>query len=185
MSDEPLRHGPLQHVRRDRFPQVRPLLLDVYREIYASEDASFHSVGKFAERLDMYAALDGWEAVIGRTEENVVTGYTFGAPLPPGSGWWRSAAEPLPEGLTAENGRRTFAVFEIMVRAAWRGTGEAHRIHEALLAGRPEQRATLLVDTTHDQVRRRYEEWGYRSIGSQKPFQDAPVYVMMLRLLRT
>ncbi len=78
-----------------------------------------------------------------------VTGYAFGAPLPAGSGWWNSAADPLPEDFTDEDGQRTFAVFAVMVRRPWRGTGEAHRLSEWLLHGRPEQRATLLVDASH------------------------------------
>ncbi|MFG2227651.1 acetyltransferase [Streptomyces sp. NPDC048644] len=61
------------------------------------------------------------------------------------------------------------------------GTGEAARIHEALPDGRPEDRATLLVDATHGAVQRRYEEWGYRCIGDQQPFADAPVYSMLVR----
>jgi hypothetical protein len=175
----------LHHIRAERYPEVRQLLLDVYAEIYAAEDEAFHDISRFAERADVYAALEGWEAVIGRTSDGEVTGYAFGATLPPASGWWRSAATPLPDDFTREDGRRTLAVFEVMVRAPWRGTGEAKRLHEALLADRPECRATLLVDASHDSVRRRYEEWGYAAVGDQRPFDDAPVYTMMVRALPT
>ncbi|WP_167538475.1 GNAT family N-acetyltransferase [Streptomyces albofaciens] len=173
----------LQLVRADRYREVRSLLLDVYREIYADEGQVFHNVDRFAERADMYASLDGWSAVLGRTGDNGggVTGYAFGAPLPTGSAWWNSAADPLPGDFTREDGRRTFAVFEVMVRRPWRGTGEAHRLHERLLHDRPEQRATLLVNAAHPAVRQRYEQWGYRALGDQRPFADAPVYTMMLR----
>ncbi len=175
----------LQLIQAEQYHEVRDLLLDVYREIYADKDQAFHDVDRFAERADMYALLDGWCAVLGRTggSGGGVTGYAFGAPLPAGSAWWNSAADPLPEDFTREDGRRTFAVFEVMVRRPWRGTGEAHRLHERLLHGRPEQRATLLVDASHPAVRRRYEQWGYRALGNQQPFADAPVYTMMLRVL--
>ncbi|MFI9029928.1 N-acetyltransferase [Streptomyces sp. NPDC053560] len=171
----------LEHVQRPQYPHIRTLLLEVYREVYADEKQEFHAVVRFAERIDMYAELDGWEAALGRTTDGDVTGYALGAPLPAGSRWWDSATNPLPQDFTAENGHRTFAVFELMVRPPWRGTGEAYRIHEELLGARTEQRATLLVDATHKGVRRRYEEWGYRAVGEQQPFADAPTYLMLLR----
>ncbi|MCX4638903.1 hypothetical protein OG775_27930 [Streptomyces platensis] len=43
----------------------------------------------------------------------------------------------------------------------WRGTGQDARIHERLLQGSPELRATMLVDTSHIAVRGRHEQWGY------------------------
>ncbi|WP_367137714.1 MULTISPECIES: hypothetical protein [Streptomyces] len=70
-----------------------------------------------------------------------------------------------------------------MVRRPWRGTGTAQRIHEELLSGRPEQRVTLLVDPAHPKVKALYERWGYRYIGDQRPFPDAPVYATMVRAL--
>jgi GNAT superfamily N-acetyltransferase len=92
--------------------------------------------------------------------------------------------DPLPEDFTEETGERTLALFEIMVRAPWRGTGVAHRIHEELLSERREERVTLLVDPTHAGVKRLYESWGYVRIGDQKPFPDSPLYATMVRELR-
>ncbi|ARZ67960.1 hypothetical protein SMD11_2309 [Streptomyces albireticuli] len=91
---------------------------------------------------------------------------------------------PLPEEDRAEDGARTLALFELMVRHPWRGTGVAQRIHEELLTGRPEERVTLLVEPTHVKVKALYERWGYEDIGDQRPFPDAPVYATMLRTLR-
>ncbi|WP_331759982.1 N-acetyltransferase (plasmid) [Streptomyces sp. NBC_01525] len=171
----------LQLVPAQQYSEVRALLLGLYREIYVDEDTGFHDADRFADRADAYARHPGWAAVIGRGGDGEATGYAFGAPLPPGSRWWRSARRPLPAAYTEETGGRTFAVFELMVRRPWRGTGEAARIHESLLKDRPEERATLLVDAAHDAVRRRYEEWGYLRIGDQQPFEDSPVYSMMVR----
>ncbi|MCF6525249.1 acetyltransferase [Streptomyces sp. JJ36] len=53
-------------------------------------------------------------------------------------------------------------------------------LHDALLAGRGEERVTLLVEQAHSRVRARYEEWGYRRLGDLVPFEDAPVYDVML-----
>lgn len=96
--------------------------------------------------------------------------------------WAREA--PLDLDFTEETGRRTLALFEIMVRAPWRGTGTAHAIHEELLAHRPEERVTLLVEPDHPGVKRTYESWGHKHIGDQKPFPDSPLYATMVRQLR-
>lgn len=92
--------------------------------------------------------------------------------------------QPLPEAMTAEDGTRTMALFELLVRQPWRKTGTAERIHEELLSGRTEERVTLLVEPTHPKVKTLYESWGYANIGDQQPFPDAPVYATMLRILR-
>jgi hypothetical protein len=43
---------------------------------------------------------------------------------------------------------------------------------------------TLLVDAEHDKVQRLYESWGYRKIQEQKPFEDSPLFAVMVRDLR-
>jgi GNAT superfamily N-acetyltransferase len=165
----------------DQLPAIRPTLVEVYAQVYADQlDDPFFSPDRFAERLDAYASRPGWQAVVGH-ERGQVAGYAFGAALAPGAAWWRGMLEPLPPQDTAEDGARTFALYEIMLRSPWRGTGAAERIHEELLAGRTEQRATLLVETAHPRVKALYQRWGYRHLGDQRPFPDAPLYATMLR----
>jgi GNAT superfamily N-acetyltransferase len=90
--------------------------------------------------------------------------------------------DPVPAAEIAETGRRTFALNELMVRAPWRGTGAARAIHEALLADRTEERATLLVDPTHPRVLALYERWGYRALSDLRPaWPNAPLLTVMLR----
>ncbi|MGW2202140.1 hypothetical protein [Streptomyces sp. NPDC001774] len=68
-----------------------------------------------------------------------------------------------------------------MVRLPWRGTGVAKVLHDALLADRPEERATLLVEQTHPRVRALYESWGWRKLGDVRPsMQGAPLFDAML-----
>lgn len=56
--------------------------------------------------------------------------------------------EPLSPDFTEETGSRTLALFEIMIRTPWRGTGVARKIHEELLAYRTEERVPHVgVDT--------------------------------------
>src|SRR6202049_3388388 len=56
--------------------------------------------------------------------------------------------EPEP-GYTAEDGKRTFALSEIMVCQPYTGQHIAHALHDELLTGRHEARATALA---HDVV---------------------------------
>ncbi|MEU9624993.1 acetyltransferase [Streptomyces sp. NPDC087228] len=68
-----------------------------------------------------------------------------------------------------------------MVRAPWRKTGTARRLHDALLAARPEERATLLVDQDHPKVHTLYQSWGWQTLGDLRPsIPDAPLFCAML-----
>lgn len=67
-----------------------------------------------------------------------------------------------------------------MVRPTWRKTGAAERLHRALLVGRDEDLAVLLVGTTHPKVQALYASWGYREVGERQPFPDSPVFAVML-----
>lgn len=86
-------------------------------------------------------------------------------------------------GSPPRDGRRTFAVFEVMVREPWRGTGEAARIHERMLRDRPEQRATLLVDASHNGRPTTLRAVGLPSDRRPAAVRGGPVYTMMVRQL--
>ncbi len=170
----------------DQLDTIRPTLAEVYAEVYADRLSDpFFSVERFEERLDGHVSRPGWEVVMGYGNGEPV-GYAYGSPLPERTRWWAGMLEPLPQEMTDETGGcRTLALFELMVRQAWRKTGTAKRIHEELLTCRPEERVTLLVEPTHSKVKALYESWGYEHIGDQQPFPDAPVYATMLRQIRT
>jgi GNAT superfamily N-acetyltransferase len=173
-----------RHVTAAELPDFRALLIDIYLEVYADRLADpFFSRERFDERLTGHAARNDWEAVIAYKDGEPI-GYAYGAALQPGARWWMFQLEPLPEDYTEETGSRTLALFEIMVREPWRGSGYAQRIHEELLSGRKEERVTLLVDPRKESVKRMYERWGYEHIGDQKPFPDSPLYSTMVRQLR-
>jgi GNAT superfamily N-acetyltransferase len=166
-----------------QFRDVRPTLVSLYADVYADQLADpFFSVERFEQRLEGYSSRPGWEAVVGY-DGGEAAGYAFASTLPEGSAWWTEMLRPLPEEEAKEDGSRTLALFELMVRAPWRGTGLARRIHEELLAGRPEDRVTLLVEATHPKVKALYEQWGYQNVGDQRPFPDAPLYATMVRQL--
>jgi hypothetical protein len=89
---------------------------------------------------------------------------------------------PLPEGCAD---RPTVAFKEIMLRVPWRGTGTARRIHDELLAHRPEEQVSLLVNPLagNGKVQALYERWGYQEISTQQPSPDGPVLTAMLRAI--
>lgn len=174
----------LRHVHTDELESVRQQLLDVYAEVYAEKlNDPFFSVARFDERLSRQTSRNNWEAVIAY-EAGEPVGYAFAATLQADARWWMYLLNPLSEDYTYEDGVRTLALFEIMVRRPWRGTGTAQRIHEELLSGRSEERVTLLVNPTTPGVKRLYESWGYEHVGDQKPFEDSPLYATMVRQLR-
>ncbi|MEU6059784.1 GNAT family N-acetyltransferase [Streptomyces sp. NPDC047097] len=128
------------------------------------------------------ASEPGWEAVIGDDGEEAV-GYAYVNTLTADDRWWRRMTTPLLPG-TAD--RSTVALKEIMVRQRWRGTGVARRIHDELLAGRPEVQVSLLVNPLNGngKVQALYERWGYRKISAQQPSADGPVLTAMVRATR-
>ncbi|MFM9449127.1 GNAT family N-acetyltransferase [Streptomyces acidiscabies] len=167
---------------------LRPLLLKLYTEIYTAPDfpggqRAFDSAERFAQGLDGWSSRPGWSCVVGHDGDQAV-GFAYGAPLPPDARWWGGLLTDVPPDLTAETGTRTYAFSELMVRTPWRGTGAARQLHDALLADRVEERATLLVDQTHPKVRALYEGWGWHVLGYLRPrIPDAPLFHAMLRPL--
>ncbi|MDX2694582.1 N-acetyltransferase [Streptomyces ipomoeae] len=180
--------GSLRLLRTSDVEKYRQLILDIHVEVrtqFGLMEDPFNAVERFDERLTSYASRDGWEVIIAYQADEPA-GYIFGSPLVRGSLWWSSMRQPQPEEFTRETGSRTFAVQEVLVREAFRGTagaGASRLLHETLLAERNEERATLLVDPTRSDGRLKavYESWGYRDIGAQQPFDDSPIFATMLR----
>ncbi|MET9642721.1 GNAT family N-acetyltransferase [Streptomyces syringium] len=164
-------------------PALRELLLDIHDDCYAESEnrEGFDSRERFAQFVDAWSSRPGWDCVIGYDGTEPV-GFAYGAPLPTGTPWWSKISGLGPE-FTRENGSRTFAVSEVMVRPRWRKTGTAERLHHELLTGRPEARATLFVDSSHPKVAALYESWGYTGVGESQPFADAPLMIAMVRPL--
>jgi len=93
-----------------------------------------------------------------------LVGYASGMPLRASTSWWRDLTTPLPPEVTAEHPGRTFALTELLVRASWRRQGIGRELHELLLAGRPEERATLTVPPGASAAQAAFRSWGWRKI---------------------
>jgi GNAT superfamily N-acetyltransferase len=93
-----------------------------------------------------------------------LVGYASGMPLRPSTSWWRGLTTPLPDEVTAEHAGRTFAVTELLVRASWRRQWIGRELHELLLDGRTEERATLTVPPGAGAAQAALRSWGWRKI---------------------
>jgi ribosomal protein S18 acetylase RimI-like enzyme len=164
----------------DVVPELRHVLVDVHVDARADLlDQPFYTAERFAERLDAYAKDPTFSLVTGRSDGQLI-GYAFGGTLPATSRWWTGLHGNDDPDLTRETGSRTFAFREILVRTAYQRRGFAHRLHDKLLACRPEERATLLV--RHDNpARELYLRWGWRVVGTMQPFPDSPIMDAMIR----
>src|SRR5207248_3279873 len=90
--------------------------------------------------------------------------------------WWRHLTTPLPGDVTAEHPGRTFALTELLVRAAWRRQGIGRALHDAVLADRPEERATLAVPPAAAAAQQALHAWGWQKVARTRgPRPGSPV----------
>ncbi|MGW4648113.1 GNAT family N-acetyltransferase [Kitasatospora sp. NPDC004289] len=167
----------------DLTPEVRRDLLEVYADVRAPLlHLANYRVETFAERLDRHATEPGFELVLGYDDQEPV-GYAYGNTVEAGDRYWKRMAEPLPDGYTDTP---VMVIKEIGVRTPWRGTGTARRIHDDLLAGRVEDRVTLMVNPLagDGKVQALYESWGYQPFNSQQPSPESPRLTAMIRARR-
>jgi ribosomal protein S18 acetylase RimI-like enzyme len=78
-----------------------------------------------------------------------------------------------------ETGSRTFWLREILVRKGYQRRGYAHRLHDALLSQRPEERAALFVRIDNP-ARLLYKRWAWSVVGYLPPQGDSPRFEAML-----
>jgi ribosomal protein S18 acetylase RimI-like enzyme len=160
----------------DGLYRQREQVLAAYAESNADRlDDPFYSVERYWGRLEAYAARDGFSLATGRVGEELV-GYALGFTLPAGARWWTGVRGEVDPDLLIEDGRRTFAFNELMVRPGWRRQGYARALHDTLLGARHERRATLLVRPDNVGARSAYLSWGWYKIADLQPFADAPVF---------
>lgn len=131
----------------------------VYTEAFPDYD-----LGDYRARMDQLLTRPGFEAVTAR-QDGELAAFMYGAPLATGSRWWDGLEPEPPAGFTAENGRRTFAIIDLAVRLSHRRQGLARRLMDQLLAGRPEERATLATAPHEHEVQAMYRRWGWRHAG--------------------
>jgi GNAT superfamily N-acetyltransferase len=136
----------------------------VHAEAYGRDDG-------FAGRFRVARRQPGFVLAEAR-HGGYLVGYAFGMPLRPSTSWWRHLTTPLPDEVTTEHPGRTFALAELLVRASWRRQGIAGALHDLILAGRPEERATLTVSPSATPAQQAFRKWGWRKVARTR--DDGP-----------
>jgi GNAT superfamily N-acetyltransferase len=160
---------------------IVPLYEDVYADLLHNP---FDSTERFTERVTGYMSRPGF-AMTAAYAGNQPAGLALGFTLPPETHWWDGLTTPVPDGFTTETGSRTFALCEMMTAGPWRRQGIAHALHDLLMSGRHEERATLLVRQNNQAAQTAYASWGWQKIGLLQPFPDAPVYDALMLPMRS
>ena len=163
-------------------PTVERLYGEIYQEPPYCEGPE--DVADFVAGMPRRAAQPMFRLTLAVLERQPA-GFGFGHQLVPETKWWQGATEPIDDAVTREYPNRTFAIIELAVLPEFRRRGIARALHDSLLSGHSEERATLLVRPEAKAARAAYESWGYTRVGSIRPWPTAPVYNAMVLDLRS
>jgi ribosomal protein S18 acetylase RimI-like enzyme len=146
--------------------QAAELAADVqalHAEVYPASGSGQDAADGFAARLLVQRRQPGFALAVARSGGYLV-GCAAGMPLRLSTSWWRDLTTKLPDELTAEHPGRTFALTELIVRAPWRRQGIGRALHDLLLDGRAEERATLVVPSA-SAAAQSFQRWGWHRVG--------------------
>jgi GNAT superfamily N-acetyltransferase len=150
----------------------------VHREVYGEAG---HEA--FAGRLRVWCRQPGFVLIEARHGDYLV-GFAAGMPLRPATSWWKDLTTPLPAEVTTEHPGRTFALMDLLVRASWRRQGIAGSLHDLLLAGRPEERATVAVPPGATVAQKAFRTWGWSRAGRTRgPHDGSSVLDVLIIIL--
>jgi ribosomal protein S18 acetylase RimI-like enzyme len=173
----------LEHFDADQARLRLDELVAVYNDVYAETGNDFFGEDRYRRQISGHLGAPQWELVAAH-ETDQIAGYIYGFALPADTGWWRGLLTEVPRGFTTEDGGRTLAISELLVRAPWRRRGIAHALHDEFLAGRTESRATLLVEPENAPAQAAYAAWGWRKVAQLRPSWDgSPLYDVLVREL--
>ena len=148
----------------------------LHAEVYADPPYSRQrDAALFADRFRVQCRQPGFVLAEGR-HGGYLVGYASGMPLRPSTSWWRDLTTSLPASITSEHPGRTFALTELLVRPSWRRQGIAQNLHDLILTGRPEERATLTVLPAATPAQTAFAQWGWRKVArTRDPGPGSPV----------
>jgi GNAT superfamily N-acetyltransferase len=161
-------------------------LARLFAVVYASPPYSVtdEDVRLFVEEFGPESRTEGFALATARRGQTLA-GFTFGFPLPPDTAWWSAVLTPLPAEMTREWPGRSFAVIEMGVRPEYRRRGVGSRLHDLLLSGRQEERATLNAHPDAAAAQAAYRRWGWEKVAqTRNPIPGDPIYDRLIKPLR-
>ncbi|MFI6157752.1 GNAT family N-acetyltransferase [Kitasatospora sp. NPDC051170] len=156
----------------------------VFAEAFAEPpyEAGPRDVERAFRRFRSQVRRRGFRAAVA-FDDGTAVGMAYSYPLSATTGWWDTLTEPVPEEMRREDGARTFGLFELAVRPAWRGRGVATALHRALVEGLDNRRVMLNSRPEASAAQAAYRAWGYRRVGAAVPWEGAAVHeVLVLEL---
>jgi len=159
--------------------ELEALHAEVYRDPPYRRDAD---AAGFASRFTVQSRQPGFTLAEAR-HGGYLIGYASGMPLRPSTSWWRHLTTALPAEVTAEHPGRTFALADLAVRASWRRQGIARALHDLILTGRPEERATVTILPAAAPAQHAFGSWGWRRVARTRAGPGSPVCDVLLTTL--
>ena len=152
----------------------------LHREVYGQPGDG----AQFSRRFRLWCRQPGF--VLAEAHHGgYLVGYASGMPLRPSTSWWKGLTTPLPAEVTTEHPGRTFALTELLVRAPWRRQGIGESLHNLILDGRPEERATLTVSPGAVAAQRAFRKWGWRKVArTHGPDPGSPALDVLVTVLQ-
>ena len=157
----------LRHHSADEAKEILDQLVGLYLEVYAG-GGEFYSEDRYRRQLDLHMQRVGWELVTASVDGALV-GYIYGFPLPPQTRWWEGIHEPVPPGFTEEDGKRTFAISELLVHPAWRRRALRRRCTTSLSRAGLNREQLLLVRPDNAAAQMAYRSWGWNKVTKLRP----------------
>jgi len=166
--------------------QLEDGLREVFREAFAEPpygEGTEADVDRAFRRFRSQTRKAGFQAAVAFDQGDQVVGMAYGYPLAATTGWWHTVTEAVPDDVRAEDGKRTFGLFELAVRPAWRRRGIATRLHSVLTEAVTNDRVMLNSRPEATAAQAAYRAWGYRYAGTAIPWDGAaPHHVLLLEL---
>jgi GNAT superfamily N-acetyltransferase len=97
-----------------------------------------------------------------------LVGYAFGLPLRPSTDWWKGLTTALPDEVITEYSGRSFALGDLLVRAAWRRQGIGETLGALTIGGRPEERAVAAVPSEAAPALGAFSKWGWHKVARKR-----------------
>jgi Acetyltransferase (GNAT) family len=164
-------------------PAAMPRLDEIvaaYIEAHAQTRDPFFGEERFRLQLAGHMQAPAWELVTADLDGELV-GFAYGFALPATTAWWRQLVTKVPMGFTDEDGHRTLAIGQMVVRAPWRGEHVGRPLHDTLLSGRCEERATVQVEPENGPAQAAYAAWGWRAVAQLRAARaGAPLYDVLV-----